>query len=299
MKKIKNVFLLAAMAVSAGFVGCNKEDDDVVIQSSVVSGGTIRETIPVGSTEIDSVTFEVKGEVLAKGTYVDGVLTITLPATLDSKYFPSDANFGEGVTVSDPNVKVYGDDEFPIYAYKYGIKVGKFDYGDETGTIIDDAGLYYADRDVTITGTSTRTDDGWTYITNFNVSLKKGWNKMFFTGSENETTKTRTDNVTTTEPSGLKWFFSPSYTNSNQALAAALLANRTYDSDDDDVLTFVTATTYRIVWEGEEWSSGTWSVDGGLLRLRDSSGDVYVATITNAETFTLTVGEDTYIFTKI
>ncbi|GHT41163.1 hypothetical protein AGMMS49965_10530 [Bacteroidia bacterium] len=36
MTKFKNVFLLAAIAVSAGFVGCNKEDDEEKGSSTLV-----------------------------------------------------------------------------------------------------------------------------------------------------------------------------------------------------------------------------------------------------------------------
>ncbi|GHT51259.1 hypothetical protein AGMMS49982_08210 [Bacteroidia bacterium] len=211
MKKIKNVFLLAAMAVSAGFVGCNNEDDGESAGGGSKADGSfeIKATVSTeGVTTADSVTLEIeRGEVLAKGTYVNGVLTITLPATLDSKYLSPIGNLGEGVTVSDPQTKWYEDDDDAIiYAWKNGTKVGDFEYGYEAGT----AGPFYVDKDVTITGTSTNTSGDWTLITNYSVSLKKGWNIVVFPDwSENATAKTNTRTKTTTIPQGLKWSFDP------------------------------------------------------------------------------------------
>ncbi len=215
MKKIKNVFLLAAMAVSAvTFTACDKENENENENNNTQQSITeIKATVSTEGvpTTVDSVTFEVKGNdgsrAVTKGTYINGALTVTLPTTLESKYLSTIDDFGTGVTVSDRTAKMYeDDDDANIYVWKDGIKVGEFRYGNATG----DAGLHYVDKDVTITGTATETeDDGWTYIYNFNISLKRGWNIVFFTDSENETTKTHTSNVTTTVPSGLKWYFLP------------------------------------------------------------------------------------------
>jgi hypothetical protein len=109
--------------------------------------------------------------------------------------------------ISNPNVKLWSEDEFPIYAYKGGIKVGSFYYGDKNRIIVDDAVLSYADRDVTITGSSLNDNGEWTNARNYNLYLKKGWNMMFFTSVTLENKKIYTEYLTTTEPSGLKWYF--------------------------------------------------------------------------------------------
>ncbi|GHT51274.1 hypothetical protein AGMMS49982_08270 [Bacteroidia bacterium] len=214
MTKFKNVFLLAAMAVSAGFVGCNKEDEGESADGGSKADGSFEIKVTVNTTDIttaDSVIFELTKEVngnvtyvqLAKGTYIEGVLTITLPATVDDKYLSSEPP-PEGVTVSgdDPNGKGFNTKGIlPIYAYKNGERVGRFGYGDET---VEASFLYVYGSGSSGTMKGPSTENGRHYL--FDITMKKGWNMLF---NYYDDTETHTYHITTTEPSGrnLKWYF--------------------------------------------------------------------------------------------
>ncbi|WP_226995343.1 hypothetical protein, partial [Candidatus Symbiothrix dinenymphae] len=88
MTKFKNVFLLAAMAVSAGFVGCNKEEDEengVGVDGSIKADGSLEITasnVSTGAVEVDSVKVVVwsnedqKEYIIASAPYKDGGFTL-------------------------------------------------------------------------------------------------------------------------------------------------------------------------------------------------------------------------------
>jgi hypothetical protein len=96
----------------------------------------------------------------------------------------------EGIIVNPSNAKAIIDSYTCPFTndVKYGLNCVK-DYNNE-------AYLVYADRDVTIKGTTN-------YGEIWNVSLKKGWNYMIV--SFNEATNTETLTASTTLPSGFYW----------------------------------------------------------------------------------------------
>ncbi|GHT51211.1 hypothetical protein AGMMS49982_08040 [Bacteroidia bacterium] len=200
MKKFKNVFLLAAMAVSAVFVGCDKENDpsnddpsnpsggltgssfDGVITATVSSGLAIDE-VKVNGTDTDDGNgpFEV-----AKGKYENGGFTLKLPATIPAQYLHELAPEVPTGIISDANVKMLA--VVHINAYINGKYVGDFVYG---AKIDDDTEIrvffIYADRNVTITGSYTTENEWVTEIVTYNnVTWKKGWNKVYFTSTQSQ-----------------------------------------------------------------------------------------------------------------
>jgi hypothetical protein len=216
MKNFKNVFFLTALAaVSVVFVGCDKDDDEE--GAGIENGGfdgKIQATVSTGSVAVDAVKAFVSNEgedyyEVASGKYENGGFTINLPATVPAKYLEQlfDDGIPKSIKISDTNAKAAAF--FGIEAYKGEDEVGSFYYDLEVNDYSSiEAFFIYADRDVTITGSWTETDEeDWTSTETYNVSLKKGWNKMYEKHTASETNQTETSEVTTTELGGLKWSF--------------------------------------------------------------------------------------------
>lgn len=203
--KSRNKFLLVLTSLMCCFlVGCDKEDDDnnggagtgndniFVIRATVENGNAY-------NSKIDSVKFfggDEPTNLVASGAYVNGGFTLT-PSP--SKYFEGKVGdlLEPGMTASDLDAKICASDDVDIYAYKDGIVVGYFDYRDDHFT---ETGIWYVDRDVTISG-STRDSEGETI---FNLPLKKGWNMVFYLHTEHSGPSWQ---ITTNEPGGMKWYF--------------------------------------------------------------------------------------------
>jgi len=67
----------------------------------------------------------------------------------------------------------------------------------------------YADRNVEIFGEISGGWDGWTWLERMEISLRRGWNKVFEIGEWCEMMQTETFTQTTTPVSGLTWMFEP------------------------------------------------------------------------------------------
>ena len=83
--------------------------------------------------------------------------------------------------------------------------VTTFVYGKRNGDDIAEVSFWYTDRDVRITGKDSYFDeyDEITYTYNLDISLKKGWNTVYWTGKVNSSTTSVSNNPV----SGLKWYF--------------------------------------------------------------------------------------------
>ena len=233
--------------MTVGFTSCNKDDDpfkdlvsgafDGVITAQVENGNAYNNLVKrvgIGTWEgwnqeqgIDIFT------VFASAPYANGGFTLTLPQTVEAEFLSpwddDDDEFYSDLKISDKNAQIMGMAEFGAYSSTSSdfddydrvgwIHFGKeeFDgnYGTGTGTYNYARALFvYADRDVAMVGTVTWSDtwDGVTYtqIEKHSVSLKKGWNIMYFTQSENYVNGERQGtteeiHITTATPSGLKW----------------------------------------------------------------------------------------------
>jgi hypothetical protein len=191
------VSLLAAATFSA----CSNDNDD---DEGGATGAITELTIDVeGAGDIDADTVKVvveDGFVAASVPYPKGKFTLQLPATVDEKYLYTLVwDLSDEVTVSNRSVKV--TDDALVYAYKMGKYVGYFRY--RTGTQEQEGDCTgfpsYVNGDVTVTGTATEEGESYTY----NLRLKKGWN-MAYNKSTGESTE-----ITTTAPSGMKWYYKP------------------------------------------------------------------------------------------
>ncbi len=230
MKKFKNVFLLAAMAVSAVFVGCDKENDPSNDDPSDPSGGLTPPTVfddqgltssvfdgkiqatvenAPSNAQVDSVRAIVRYtdsakatngytvyHVLAAGKYENGSFTLNLPGTIPEQLILfSVADIPVGMTISsDANAKMTEIDMLYWFdAYKDGKSVGAFYYGDEHWAKGIFLSFVYATGNISVKGSSG--------VLICDMRFGKGWNKLYNIHTE------QNGEITTTKPSGLKWYF--------------------------------------------------------------------------------------------
>ncbi len=145
--------------------------------------------------------------------YVNGEFIMDLPVTVDDKYLKKiDGSYLHILKVSNKTAKGVS-----IYfeAYKSGVCVGNFYHAQKKSNSEIEALFVYVDGNVEITGSDSRTDihrDSYgnyrgetTWNTSYNVSLKKGWNIIYYT--EIQSGSTITETATTNVPDGMKWYF--------------------------------------------------------------------------------------------
>ncbi|MDR2026337.1 MAG: hypothetical protein LBQ01_02105 [Prevotellaceae bacterium] len=173
--------------------------------NSGVIGNTLTVAVENGgryNSLIDAVKLEIDDVALTSADYTNGGFTITLPESLNNWYLESFGYIPSGITVSDSRVKVgYAY----LEAYKSNSNVGLFYRGTEEW----EGELMYVDGDLSITGAYTDTEEysGVTYMATekYNMHLKKGWNIIY--GKVTESGNSYTVDITTTVPSGAKWYF--------------------------------------------------------------------------------------------
>ena len=225
--------------MTIGFTSCNKDDDpivsgafDGVITAQVENGNIYNNLVKRVTASLwdDDDDVEV---VLASAPYANGGFTLTLPQTVDAKFlWPfDDDEFGPDVHISDKDAQTTYVSDVEAYSSSSGDfddydQVGYFNFYKDVfdGNEVTETGTYsyayamfmYADRDVNIAGTETSSEtyEGvtYTYIARWSVSLKKGWNIVYDTGSssyvngERQEGTTYESHFTTTPVSGLKWY---------------------------------------------------------------------------------------------
>ena len=206
MKMRKFCLLSATACMIAGsifFTGCSKDKDG--------SGGSTFKSITakvVDGKDYDSLIDEViavivyddgdegAGFAVESGPYKNGGFTIDFPESVSSKYL--DYIFDdpeEGVKVSDE--KTQGAILFFSGYSKSGEWVGLFNHEKETKTSYSEAEYLYVDRNCTVKGTEK--DGKYTYT--YDVSLKKGWNIIYYTETD------LTETYSSKNPGGLEWYF--------------------------------------------------------------------------------------------
>jgi hypothetical protein len=114
-----------------------------------------------------------------------------------------------GLTVSDPSAKISDEvDGFSTQDGKYWLELSSTDENKS-------ACLFYATKDVTITGSRTNSDTyaTYTWTSNYNISLKAGWNYWIAISSGTEYNRTYTNTASQSLPSGFSWtvFYSRYY----------------------------------------------------------------------------------------
>jgi len=171
---------------------------DGKITAQVVNGNQYNTTIRrVRSVIYDS---ELDEDVtLTSVNYTNGGFTMTLPTPAARYLVRTDSYFDDsGIDISKVNVKLLIIESFEGFGstsggFNYDDWVDDFILGKVDGNLATIAIYIYADGDVTISGS-----DDWT---NYSLSLKRGWNIVYYT----ERLQGK-DQCTTTAVSGLKWY---------------------------------------------------------------------------------------------
>ena len=243
MKKKFNQFVCLTITMLA-FVSCSSDDDPAntasvkVISAQVEKGNSYNSMIDSVYVELDWENREDWGsEIIARSAYRNGGFTLALPGEIDDSFlYPineedeADEMF-QNATISDKSARLAAF--MGVSAYKEGSLVGSFERSNVDPFAAEDMeaseilsllsrGIYsiiymYADRPVTVKGSYTEQDseleDGFfgEVKGNVNVSLLKGWNvvaiKMVVNMNIAQQKVTTTVTMTTSEPSGLKWYF--------------------------------------------------------------------------------------------
>ena len=208
MKNAVKIRISVAMIAVAAvlFSGCSKDNDNDNLVSGAfngtvtanVDGGaglTVNAVLAVNEPEYDPNTGNYYGNSVGDWVnFTNGSFTISLPTSGIKRSYLTDAtDFFEyfmkagdrgNLKVSDVGVGVMDVDFIGLYidendAYVTGI----FLYATANKSVT--CMFVYADGDVDVTGGA-----------NVNVSLKKGWNRVYLS-----------DKLTTKAPDGLKWHF--------------------------------------------------------------------------------------------
>ena len=230
MKVILN-YLIAVFAVSVVITSCDKGDN---VPATSIVNNNISVTVSDVDPEVTNVkllvnseinidwfwdeeagkiigtTTSVTGEEIASGSFINGKLSMNLPATVDSKCLTpmyDDMEVPAGVSMSNNNVEGTGGVFLVGYDKDENVS-GLFFYGklDEKTRQIIMAALIYVDNDVIITGTYSNNDEIIKSTITYDCNFKKGWNFMYVLISGDG--EGRLIGRTTTEnPGGLKWVF--------------------------------------------------------------------------------------------
>ena len=211
MKRVFYFLVITAIALPS----CKKDNEIATCSVNVINGKML-----YGGEELNDRVAVVKflvnaerksdpvslkyvwlGVEVAKGDYRNGDFKINLPDNVDDLK-PFDLELPPKAKVSNKYV-MYANSGFIAYN-KDDEQVGYFYYThfffcEETYV---ESGVFYFDRDFTITGSDREEDHNWS----INCNFKKGWNFMFLTHSRNSDGINTVD-ITTSEPNCMYWNF--------------------------------------------------------------------------------------------
>ena len=193
------VLLMVALILG----GCSKDDDDLNKGKTDSFNGTVTAKVENGSSyesqistvwalydaEVNS-SGELRGRILSSGDYTKGGFSITLPDIPSSFLVNVQTFFGNGLNIdgeleySEPDAQVLDADFFAITEDNEYL-----DYFIYTNAAAKRTTclFIFSDSNVTIKGGK-----------DINVSLRKGWNRIFLTPADNK--------IVSTAPSGMKWY---------------------------------------------------------------------------------------------
>ena len=202
---MKKTFLNFGLFLALGlttvvFNSCDKDDDN----DGDTNGGNASKITATnvfnGSTNIKTVKALIYWEsgqndygtdAITQAPYLNNGFTLELPTTLEAKYLETfDADDLEGIAVSDKNFKSYFLEDLRGYN-EDDDEIGYFYLEEENGDNDYYTSWIYSDRDVTIKGE----DDGEKY----NVTLKKGWNVVYDSYTDDS------HSFTSQKPSGVNY----------------------------------------------------------------------------------------------
>jgi hypothetical protein len=221
MKRNSFILGIPAMALVFGLVlsGCPTESTDSGGEEGLpekdaqvyqddgtlyTGSGTLKFTERTYDTE----SHNYKNEAIAEaGKVSGGKLTLSLPQPIPAAYLDEFDDY-DGITVTPKNVPYYFGG---LYLFDGDAERGELFLGggSENGSSYS-VEYWYFPSAVTITGESTEnSSSGKSYITNYNIEAKAGWNAVInsYTSSEDSSTDTYTTDLSKI-PSDVKlmWF---------------------------------------------------------------------------------------------
>jgi len=213
------------MVVLAAFYGCQKSDVSPDVSSSITPDGAFSGTIVNDSNRIDFIK-AYDFIVDSYNGFEDSIILGKSAVSSNGKFLlvltkPILSQIGtvtSGVVVSDTTAMVGYVSGFD--AYKGGIKIGTINKGnyrliDTTKVEICSSQFMYSDRAFTIIGTEIykNTYNGITSndTSNYNITVKKGWNEITWVGfySGTPTTATIVETNSNTVTSEMQWRYIP------------------------------------------------------------------------------------------
>lgn len=190
---------LALGLTTAVFYSCNKDDDNdggtnggnasKITATNVINGSTNIKTVKA-LIYLESGENDYDEDAITQAPYLNNGFILELPTTLEAKYLEIDAYDLEGIAVSDKNFKSYFFDDLSGYN-EDGDEIGYFYLNEENGDNEYYTSWFYSDRDVTIKGEY----GGEKY----NVTLKKGWNVVYDSYTDDSYS------LTSQKPSGVNY----------------------------------------------------------------------------------------------
>ncbi|MBP1676571.1 MAG: hypothetical protein H6Q20_1130 [Bacteroidetes bacterium] len=199
------LFFISLLFCGVLFVSCG--EDEVSANSSINSDGELSGTI-ANTTLLpnDSVYFYGPSDVLYGKAPVDskGAFKVKLST-------PESTNLSTLKTSSDYDLKI-SDEKLKITVISFSYYVSEdqiltranvnptLEAESISATLVETA-FYYADRDATVTFTGKDDEDD----VKIDMKLKKGWNEV--ANIAKITTSSYSEEITTTIPSGLKWWY--------------------------------------------------------------------------------------------
>jgi hypothetical protein len=217
IKLLKKKALIIAFGVCCiSMISCNNEDTDTYETSSITSIAAVVENGSAFDSRIDKVVvYTEDGYQVAIAAYENVRFIIDLPETIESSHLRRVFTYQPDLQVSNKNALGIG---VRLYAYQSESRVGEFFYAKSTDKPTE-ALFVYVDRAVRITGRQSITWDNaqqnqgptvfFTHINYHSISLKKGWNIIYFneTSTQQGRNSISTEEITTDTPEGLRWHF--------------------------------------------------------------------------------------------
>ena len=191
-KNLRNAAMITFLAVGIVFVGCNKDDDGINKDSSIIEAKNV---IGVSNDVVKvKLYLDVDGEgsntEIASADFKNGGFKIKLPKTIPAaNLYPIGAKFDidEGLVISDKSAKYSGGFWMEIVGYdKNDDERESFKLYDSRGGDYGYVTYTYVDRNCTVKGNI------------YDCKFKKGWNIVYLGEF----------GITTTKPSGItyQWY---------------------------------------------------------------------------------------------
>jgi hypothetical protein len=217
-RKLKKLLPVMATVLFLITLGCSKDKDDDGFEGGSESVIEVKiSNLDNYSKKIDYVDaqiFEYYNDAyipVGSAPFVNGSFRVELSSEIDESYLESvKRNMPAGITFSNPNAKItvlelFGRNKNDAH-FSASFSCQTYNPMSNTPDSGAAATYIYSDSDVKITGTTTEYDakSDLTAISEYNLSLKRGWNIVYGQYEHKGTSYKNT--ISNKVPNGLKWW---------------------------------------------------------------------------------------------